>query len=317
MGARQGLSLPLGEFSPVSAVVVIRAGRRSGTLSGVTAILSIQSAVAYGHAGNSAATFPLMRMGVEVWPVLTVNFSNHTGYESWRGPMISAADVSAVVRGIDERGALARCDAVLSGYQGSAEIGQVVLDAVALVRSRRPGALYCCDPVMGDVGRGFFVRPEIPPMMRDLVVPAADIVTPNQFELEFLTDMAVTTLDEVLIAARTLRARGPRTVLVTSVVPAADPGHVSMIAVAEEGCWSVTTPAIPQTFTGAGDVTAATFLANVLRGTDVAGALGETAAVMYGLLSVTHTSGRTELALVEAQDELVAPSRRFQVTRLG
>jgi pyridoxine kinase len=177
--------------------------------------------------------------------------------------------------------------------------------------------VYCCDPVMGDVGRGFFVRPEIPPMMRDLVVPAADIVTPNQFELEFLTETSVTTLDEVLLAARALRARGPRTVLVTSVVPAADPGHVSMIAVAEEGCWSVTTPAIPQTFTGAGDVTAATFLANVLRGADTPQALGETAAVMYGLLSATHASGRSELALVEAQDELVAPTRRFDVTRLA
>ncbi len=283
----------------------------------MTAILSIQSAVAYGHAGNSAATFPLMRMGVEVWPVLTVNFSNHTGYESWRGPMIPASDVAAVVRGIDERGVLGRCDAVLSGYQGSAEIGQVVLDAVALVRSRRPGALYCCDPVMGDVGRGFFVRPEIPAMMRDLVVPAADIVTPNQFELEFLTDTAVTTLDEVLTAARVLRSRGPRIVLVTSVVPAADPGHVSMVAVAEEGAWSVTTPAIPQTFTGAGDVTAATFLAHLLRGGEVAQALGATAAVMYGLLSATHASGRSELALVAAQEEFVHPTHHFEVTHIG
>jgi pyridoxine kinase len=282
----------------------------------VTTILSIQSAVAYGHAGNSAATFPLMRMGLEIWPVLTVNFSNHTGYESWRGPMIPAADVAAVVQGIDERGVLDRCDAVLSGYQGSAEIGQVVLDAVALVRSRNPGALYCCDPVMGDVGRGFFVRPEIPAMMRDLVVPAADIVTPNQFELEFLSGRSVQTLDEVLLAARELRAAGPRTVLVTSVVPAADPDTVSMIALTDAGAWSVATPAIAQTFTGAGDVTAATFLAHVLRGGDVVAALGATAAVMYGLLSATHAAGRSELALVAAQDEFVRPTHHFDVTRL-
>jgi pyridoxine kinase len=257
-----------------------------------------------------------MRMGVEVWPVLTVNFSNHTGYESWRGPMIPASDVAAVVQGIDERGVLSRCDAVLSGYQGSAEIGQVVLDAVALVRSRNPGALYCCDPVMGDVGRGFFVRPEIPAMMRDLVVPAADIVTPNQFELEFLTGRSVATLDEVLVASHELRSAGPGTVLVTSVVPAGDPGTVSMIAVTGDGAWSVTTPAIPQTFTGAGDVTAATFLARLLRSGDVAEALVATAAVMHGLLSITHDSGRSELALVAAQEEFVAPSHRFDVTRL-
>lgn len=282
----------------------------------VTTILSIQSAVAYGHAGNSAATFPLMRMGVEVWPVLTVNFSNHTGYESWRGPMIPATDVAAVVQGIDDRGVLDRCDAVLSGYQGSAEIGQVVLDAVALVRSRNPGALYCCDPVMGDVGRGFFVRSEIPAMMRDFVVPAADVVTPNQFELEFLTGRSVTTLNEVLVAARELHAAGPRTVLVTSVIPAGEPDTVSMIAVTEAGGWSVTTPAIPQTFTGAGDVTAATFLAHLLRGGDVVAALGATAAVMYGLLSATHVAGRSELALVAAQDEFVRPTHTFTPVRL-
>ncbi len=283
----------------------------------VTAILSIQSAVAYGHAGNSAATFPLMRMGVEVWPVLTVNFSNHTGYGAWRGPMIPATDVAAVVQGIDDRGVLDRCDAVLSGYQGSAQIGQVVLDAVALVRRRNPGAVYCCDPVMGDVGRGFYVQPEIPAMMRDLAVPAADIVTPNQFELEFLTGRAVETLDDVVAAARALRSRGPRVVLVTSVAAIADPESISMVAVSEDGAWSVTTPAIGQVFTGGGDVTAATFLVNILRGRGVPAALGETAAVMYGLLTATHELGRSELALVAAQDELVHPTHRFEVARLA
>lgn len=282
----------------------------------MTCILSIQSAVAYGHAGNSAATFPLMRMGVEVWPVLTVNFSNHTGYGAWRGPLIPPAEVAAVVTGIDERGVLDRCDAVLSGYQGSAEIGQVVLDAVDLVRSRNQGAVYCCDPVMGDVGRGFFVRPEIPPMMRDLVVPNADIVTPNQFELEFLTGRTIRTLDDVVRAARELRTAGPRTVLVTSVVPDTAPDTVSMVAVTAEGAWSVTTPAIPQTFTGAGDVTSATFLAHLLRGGDVVEALGATAAAMYGLLWVTHAARRFELALVAAQDEFVAPTHHFEVVHL-
>ena len=283
----------------------------------MTAILSIQSAVAYGYAGNSAATFPLMRMGVEVWPVLTVNFSNHTGYESWRGPLIPAGDVADVIRGIDERGVLDRCDAVLSGYQGSAEIGRVVLDAVALVRRRNPGALYCCDPVMGDVGRGFYVQPDIPALIRDEAVPAADIVTPNQFELRFLTGLPVGSLPEVLAAARQLRERGPRMVLVTSVVPAADPESASMLAVTEDGAWSVTTPALPQVFTGAGDVTAATFLAQLLRGADVPAALGRTAAVLYGLLFETHRLGRAELALVAAQDELVHPTHQFDVTRLS
>jgi len=149
-------------------------------------ILSIQSHVAYGHAGNSAAVFPLQRLGHDVYPVLTVTFSNHTGYGSTRGPLIAPADVAAVIDGVEERGAFPDIDAVLSGYQGAESVGEVVLDAVARVKAANPAAVYCCDPVMGDVGRGFFVREGIPEYMRDHVVPKADIVTPNQFELEFL-----------------------------------------------------------------------------------------------------------------------------------
>ena len=176
-------------------------------------VLSIQSSVAYGHVGNSAATFPLMRMGLEVWPVLTVHFSNHTGYPTWHGPLLSAADIAAVVQGIDERGVLGQVDAVLSGYQGAEDVGEVIVHTVELVRRRNPAALYCCDPVLGDMDRGFYVRPSIPDLMRTRVVPAAQVTTPNQFELEALTGRPVRTLDEVLAAADAARTLGPRIVL--------------------------------------------------------------------------------------------------------
>ncbi|HEY5848327.1 MAG TPA: pyridoxal kinase PdxY [Microlunatus sp.] len=283
----------------------------------MTTILSIQSSVAYGHVGNSAATFPLMRMGVEVYPVLTVHFSNHTGYGDWRGPLLAASDVADVITGIDERGALQRVDAVLSGYQGGADVGAVILDAVALVKSRNPAAVYCCDPVMGDVGRGFFVRPGIPELMRDTVVPAAQIITPNQFELEYLTGRSTSTLAEVLEAADAARAMGPQTVLVTSVVhDTAAGGTIDMIAVTADGAWSVTTPLLPRTFTGAGDLTAATFLANLLSTGSVAISVGVTAAVVYGVLKATVESGLSELQLVAAQDEIASPTNTFEVVRL-
>lgn len=283
----------------------------------MTTILSIQSSVAYGHVGNSAATFPLMRLGVEVYPVLTVHFSNHTGYPGWRGPLLAAGDVAEVIRGIDERGALDRVDAVLSGYQGGEDVGKVILDAVALVRSRNPRAIYCCDPVMGDVDRDFYVRPGIPEFMRDAVVPAAQLITPNQFELEFLTGRSTSTVPEVLAAADAARVMGPQTVLVTSVVHDAAPeGTIDMIAVTGEGAWSVTTPLLPQTFTGAGDLTTATFLAHLLRTDSVAEAIGQTAATVYGVLKATVDSGESELQLVAAQDEIAAPTRTFEVTRL-
>jgi pyridoxine kinase len=283
----------------------------------VTTILSIQSSVAYGHVGNSAITFPLMRMGVEVWPVITVHFSNHTGYGSWRGPLLSAADLRDVVRGIDERGVLNEVDAVLSGYQGGEDIGEMILDAVALVKRRNPAAIYCCDPVLGDTDSGLYVRPGIPELMRQKVVPAAQIITPNQFELESLTGLPVSTIAELLNAADAARSLGPDVALITSVLRKDGPlGEIDMVAVSADGAWLVTTPRLSRSFTGSGDVTAATFLASLLDSWDVPRALAHTAAVVYGLLEVTVTTGRAELALTAAQEELVHPSHAFEPVRL-
>jgi pyridoxine kinase len=125
-------------------------------------ILSVQSSVAYGHVGNSAAVFPLQRMGLEVWPVNTVHFSNHTGYGQWRGPVFPAEEVAGIIRGIEDRGVLRLCDAVLSGYLGDASLGEVVVGAADRVKGHNPKAVYLCDPEMGDAGRGFFVGPAIP-----------------------------------------------------------------------------------------------------------------------------------------------------------
>ena len=283
----------------------------------VTTILSIQSSVAYGHVGNSAVTFPLMRMGVEVWPVITVHFSNHTGYESWRGPLLSPTDLRDVVRGIDERGVLGDVDAVLSGYQGHEDIGAMILDAVALVKQRNRAAIYCCDPVLGDEDRGSYVRPGIAEFMRQRVVPAAQIITPNQFELTALTGLPVVTMEDVLQAADAARSLGPEVVLITSVVRRdGPPDTIDMVAVDRNGAWLVSTPRLPRTFTGSGDVTAATFLVAMLRKWDLAAALAHTAAVVYGLLAVTTSVGRAELALIAAQDEMVNPSHRFESVRL-
>jgi pyridoxine kinase len=283
----------------------------------VTTILSIQSSVAYGHVGNSAVTFPLMRMGVEVWPVITVHFSNHTGYESWRGPLLSAADLSSVVRGIDERGVLGDVDAVLSGYQGGEDIGAMILEAVALVKQRNPAAIYCCDPVLGDKDHGSYVRPGIAEFMRQHVVPAAQIITPNQFELTTLTGLPVSTMDDVLNGADAVRSMGPEVVLITSVVRQdGPPDTIEMVAVDDTGAWLVSTPRLPRTFTGSGDVTAAIFLATVLRAWDLPRTLAHTAAVIYGVLKITNDLGRTELALIAAQDELIHPSHAFRPVRV-
>lgn len=275
-------------------------------------ILSIQSSVAYGHVGNSAAVFPLQRLGFSVWPVNTVHFSNHTGYGDWRGSVLPAEDVAEVIRGIEERGVLPDCDAVLSGYVGDASLGRVVLDAVVRVKEANPRATYCCDPVMGDTGRGFFVRPGIPEFMRSEAVPAADVVTPNQFELEFLAGRAINTLDEALAAADGALALGPGLVLVTSLMRRDAPaGTIEMLAASAEGAWLVETPLLPLSVNGAGDVTSALFLAHLLRGIRPEEALSKTASSVYALLEETHRVHAQEIRLVAAQNAVADPPDRF------
>ncbi len=286
-------------------------------------ILSIQSSVAYGHVGNSAAVFPLQRLGHEVWPVLTVHFSNHTGYGAWRGPLLAPEDVAAVIEGIGDRGVLGQADAVLSGYQGDPAVGAVILDAVARVKAANPDAVYCCDPVMGDVGRGMFVRPGIPEFMRDQVVPAADIITPNHFELDFLAGRPTRTLDEVLAAVDDVRATGPRDVLVTSVVtgshqaaPSEEAGELQVLAVSDAGAWVVSTPRLPIEPNGCGDVTAALYLAHLRSTGSPAAALSMTTSTLFAVLEATLAAGTREIALVAAQDAIADPGERFEVRRL-
>jgi pyridoxine kinase len=283
----------------------------------VTTVLSIQSTVAYGHAGNSAAVFPMQRRGVDVWPVITVHFSNNSSYGTWRGPLLSPADIGEVITGIEEREVLHRVDAVLSGYQGAVEVGAEILHAVDLVARHNPRSIFCCDPVMGDVGRGFFVRPGVPEFLRDVVVPRAQVVTPNHFELNFLTGTTSTTIPEVLAAADQLRAGGPDTVLVTSVLHREQaPGTVDMIAVDGAGAWLVTTPLLPRDFTGSGDLTSAMFLAALLEKTGTPAALERTAGIVYGVLAFTESSGHRELRLVQAQQEIAEPSHVFTAARI-
>jgi pyridoxine kinase len=275
-------------------------------------ILSIQSHVVYGHVGNAAATFPLQRIGIEVWPIHTVQFSNHTGYGAWTGRVLEASLITEVVQGIADRGVLARCDGVLSGYMGSAETGAAILDAVARVKAANPQARYCCDPVIGDVGRGVFVRPGIPEFMRDQAVRSADIVTPNQFELDLLSGRTSATRRDALAAIDAVHALGPKVVLVTSLHTDETPADaVDLVASDASGRFRVRTPKLPISVNGAGDAIAALFFAHHLRTGSAAEALSRAASSVFGVLRRTAEAGAREILLVEAQDEFVNPSRVF------
>lgn len=284
--------------------------------------LSLQSHVAYGYVGNRAATFPLQRLGHEVWAVNTVEFSNHTGYGAWRGEAAPASQVADIVQGIEALGVLPKCDALLTGYVGDAALADVVMDTARRVRAANPRAVWVCDPVLGDVDTGIYVKPGIDDFFRQRAISAADIVTPNHFELEHLTGRKVATLAEALAAARLLLGSGlggPRLVLVTSLKRAdhaAD--QIEMLAVGPEAAWRISTPHIDFEIApnGTGDAVAALFSAHWLKSGDVAQALGHAASSIYAVLEVTRDLGERELQLVAAQDRLVAPPRQFRAEKL-
>lgn len=278
-------------------------------------VLSIQSHVSFGHVGNSAAVFPLQRAGYEVWPVHTVNFSNHTGYGDWGGPLLPADQVGDVINGLERREAFEKIDVILSGYQGSPEIADVIIDAVERIKKANPDALYACDPVMGNAKSGCFVDDSIPPLLRDKVVPVADIVTPNQFELGYLTNKPVETFEQVLEAVRALQAMGPRVVLVTSLVrPGNDDDVIEMLAADGDEVFLVQTPYLDFKRNGSGDVTAALFSGHYSYHGEVSKALEATAASVYELLETTYKRGSTELDLIAAQDCFVDPKRHFDAS---
>jgi pyridoxine kinase len=284
-------------------------------------VLSIQSHVVYGHAGNSAAVFPLQRLGHEVWAINTVEFSNHTGYKAWQGEALSPALVESLVLGLEERDVLKHCNAVLSGYLGDPATGRAIIAAVKKVRSHAPDALYCCDPVMGDVGRGFYVKPEIPGIFKDEVIPLADIVTPNQFELNALTGINAETLEDVLEGVKRLHDAGPRIILVTSLkTTETEPTEIGMLVSGGNEVYRISTPELyfenSTSMAGSGDLTTSIFLSRYLETGNIKQSLELTAASIYGIMEATHRAKSRELLIIAAQEELKTSSSAFRAVKV-
>jgi pyridoxine kinase len=280
-------------------------------------LLSIQSHVVYGHVGNSAAVFPLQRLGCEVWPIHTVQFSSHAGYSGWRGQAFSAALIDDCVAGLQAIGALARCDGVLSGYLGKGGIGEAALRAYAAVKAANPRAAYACDPVIGDEERGVYVDEGVAEFLRERALPAAAVLTPNAFELSFLAERPVGDVAEARAALALLRARGPQTILVTSLRLADTPADaLDMIACDGDELWRLRTPKLPIAVHGAGDLLAALFFFYWLSTGSGPQALASAASAVYAVVAATAKAGARELEIVAAQDEIVSSTRLFRPQRV-
>jgi pyridoxine kinase len=279
-------------------------------------VISIQSQVAFGHVGNSAAVFPMQMHGIDVTAVPTTLLSNRPGYPSIRGRVLDAQLVADLLRGIEERGALEACDMILSGYLGSPEIAAVVADFVARAKARNANLAYCCDPVLGDRDRGLFVPADIPPLVRDRLCPLADIITPNHFEFEFLCGAKATTTGQVIGAAQALMALGTSTVVITSAELENTPeGEIETVAIEKSGegikAWRAGTPKLPISPSGTGDLFAALFVAARVRRLHTPDALGHAVSAIFAVLERTAIAGTEEMRIVESAGLLVRPARRF------
>ena len=281
------------------------------------AVLSLQSAVACGHVGNSAATLPLQRLGFDVFAVNTVLLAHHPGHGSWRGHKVIPADIAEILGGLEAHGVLGRCAAVLSGYLGDPAVADLVVRAVRAVRAARPDALFLCDPVIGDDHSGVFVAAGIPERIREDLVPAADLITPNRFELAQLTGREVVDLAGALAASAALRAQGPRVVVATGLPLHDRPDALGVLADAGDEAWLVTTPRRPVALGGTGDALSALFLGHYLRCRALGQALEHAVSAVFALVEQSFVTGARELPLVALQDQFAAPVVRFTAEPVG
>lgn len=284
-------------------------------------VLSIQSHVVYGYAGNKAAVFPMQLLGVDAWALNTVQFSNHTQYGKWTGMVIPPAQIGQIAQGIAEIEALAQCDAVLSGYIGAAEQGAEILATVAKVKQANPNALYFCDPVMGHPNKGCIVADGVAEFLRDHAMAQADILAPNLVELRELTGLPVENFNQAITAIQAILAKGVKKVLVKHLSKVGqDPNAFEMVLATAEGIWHISRPLhefASKDPVGVGDLTSAIFLACLLNGKSDLDAFEHTANAVNDVMSVTQKSGLYELQLITAQDFIKTPVSQYRATKIG
>ncbi|MGL4604737.1 MAG: pyridoxal kinase PdxY [Iodobacter sp.] len=282
-------------------------------------ILSIQSHVVYGHAGNSAAVFAMQRSGLNVWPVHTVQFSNHTQYGQWRGQTLDSEVLQNIVQGMDDIGVLSQCDAILTGYLGSLEQAVQIKQIVNQVRSLNPGVWYLCDPVMGNKEKGCIVAAGIESFLINEMPQIADIMAPNHFELENLSGIKIQTMEDALAACRILISRGPKIVLAKNIKTQDKPHHhFGMLVVSKDEAWYGCRPLYPfqQQPVGVGDLTSGLFLAQLLKGDSICHAFRHTLAAVDAVVARTWQDNCYELQIIAAQDSMVEAPHKFPVIDL-
>lgn len=284
-------------------------------------VLSIQSHVVYGYAGNKAATFPMQLLGIDVWALNTVQFSNHTQYGQWKGMVIPKEQISEITQGIDNIKVLHECDAVLSGYIGAAEQGAEILACVERIKSVNPKAIYFCDPVMGHPDKGCIVAPGVAEFLRDQAMAKADILSPNLVELRELTGLDIENFEQAIEAIKFIRDKGVKRVLVKHLSKVGqNPSQFEMVLANQDGIWHISRPLHKfsgKDPVGVGDLTSSLFLANLLNGKSDLEAFEHTANAVNDVMSVTQQSGKYELQIIKARSFIVEPQSQYKAVKIS
>jgi len=278
-------------------------------------VISVQSQLVYGHAGNSAAAPPLRALGLRVAEVPTTVLSNAPFYDTTRGRVLPAEWLADLLRGACERGLPARARMLVSGYFGSAANGEAFADWLVDVLAAHPQLRYCLDPVIGDTHTGPYVEPELEAVFVERLLPHAWLVTPNAFELARLSGMPALAEADAIIAARSLLARGPHWVLAHSVVGGS--GELVTLAVGQEGVWRWRSPLLPVDVAGTGDVLMALIVGFLLRGQTLQESIGRAIAGTHAALENTLLHGYEEFDVHAATPAALADAGRFVAERLA
>lgn len=293
-------------------------------------VLSIQSSVVCGYVGNKSATFPLQVLGFDVSTVNSVQFSNHTGYKEFKGQVLNAEDMTCLYDGLKVNN-IHHFSHLLTGYIGSKSFLEKVGEIIKDLRQNNPSLTYVCDPVMGDNGK-MYVPKELLEVYQKVIVPLADIVTPNQFEAELLTGVKIETEADAWKAMQILHDMGPKTVVISSSDLGSEGTIVGLASSIKNGCkehYRINMPHIPQVFVGTGDLFAACLLAWIHKDKNLKVALEKTVSIVQAVIqrTVSHalrlagkgntpTPEQMELRLIQSKADIEQPEITFEAVAI-